>query len=333
MGVGPLFEAILGEGDVAVLLQNGHSPNIYADFPGVSWTPLHLAVYRRLEGVVQALLAALANPNAQALPSTQDGPLRSLVGLTSVDLAVTLDQEALVALLVRNGGRSSHLTSPPLNRARETLRHELAKARCVGSAESLVVEPLFLPQVQRAQHNQDWEEADRLLMRILTHEGEGEQTFHLRIRGLLARRKLKEALDEASLIFLNYRRQGRYLEALRVARGMRLIDPRSCRPYDLEMEFLSELGWLDQAHRCLHQLVELHIRTGRTQDIPACRARFEILRRRPGSRASARHPGAWTVPEALSQGSSANLPALPEEDPPSWWTRLRQLWWGSEGAL
>jgi hypothetical protein len=88
---------------------------------------------------------------------------------------------------------------------------------------------------------------------------------------------------------------------------------------------------LDQATRCLQQLVELQTRTGRAHEIPACRARFEILRRRPGSRVSSRHPGAWTVPEAVFQGSSANLPALAQEEDaesPSWWTRLRQLWWG-----
>jgi hypothetical protein len=318
--MGPLFEAIQTGRDPGTLLQDGHSPNVYEDFEGVVWTPLHLAAYRCLVQVAQLLLDAGASPNCQTLPSRQAGPYQPLVGLTPLDLALSLDDEAMVALLVRRGARPAR--AHPLNPG---LRHELNKARAVGAAESLVVESIFLPLVEEAQQEGHWDEADRLLQRILAHEGEGERTLHRRIRGLLARGKGDEAMEEASLVFLAHRRQGDYHSALQVLRSMRRIDAGSARPYELEVEFLTGLGWVEAAAICQQQLLDLHRSLGRPREIAASQARYEILRRRPENRQPSRPPRAWTAADAYEPGQG-NLPALLEDQPenrPPWW----KLWW------
>lgn len=318
--MGPLFEAIQTGRDLRPLLRAGHSPNVYADFEGVSWTPLHLATYRCLTAVAENLLEALANPNSPSLAASRPGAYDRLVGLAPLDLAISLGDEELMALLVSRGGRP---TRP--HRPIPRLRHELAKARTVGLAESLVIEPLFLPLVEKAQQAGEWEEADRLLQCILAHEGEGEASLHRRIRGLLARGKVDQAMEEASLVFLTYRREGDYLAALQVARSMRQIDPTSGRPYELELEFLCALGWWQEAESCLACLQDVHLRHGRGQEIPATRARFEILRRRPENRDQSRPPRAWTAAGTAAPGNAGNLPALldEEEERPPWW----KLWW------
>lgn len=320
--MGPLFEAISSGRDLRPLLAAGHSPNVYADFEGVSWTPLHLATYRCLTAVADHLLKAHANPNSPGLPAARPGAFGLLVGLAPLDLAISLGHEEMMTLLVACGGRPTR-PHPPIPR----LRQELAKARAVGAAESLVIEPLFLPLVEKAQQVGDWDEADRLLQCILTHEGEGEASLHRRIRGLLARGKVDEAMEEASLVFVAYRRQGDYLSALQVARSMRQIDPTSGRPYELELEFLCALGWWKEAEKCLGHLQEVHRQHGRGQELLATRARFEILRRRPENRDQSRPPLAWTIrpKDGAPPGNAGNLPALldEEEERPPWW----KLWW------
>ncbi|MBT9587405.1 ankyrin repeat domain-containing protein [bacterium] len=319
--MGPLFEAIQTGRDLRELLHAGHSPNVYEDFEGISWTPLHLATYRCLAQMAEYLLDAWASPNCQTLAARGPGPYQHLVGLTPLDLAISLDDEALVGLLVRRGARPAQV-----HRFTPQLRHELAKARAVAAAEGLVVEPILLPLVETAQQLGDWDEADRLLQSIMAHEGEGERTLHRRIRGLLARGKVDEAMEEASLVFVTYRSQGDYQSALQVLRDMRLIKASSARPYELEIEYLSSLGWMAAAEACQQQLLELHRQQGRRHEVDASRARFEILRRRPENRSLSRPPLAWTAPEPAENGNSGNLPALLEEEPETrqpWW----KLWW------
>ena len=321
MEMGPLFEAIQTGRDLRGLLQAGHSPNVYEDFEGISWTPLHLATYRCLTQMAEFLLEARASPNCQTLAARRPGSFQHLVGLTPLDLAISLDNQAMVGLLVRYGARPAQV-----HRLTPSLRHELDKARAVGAAESLVVEPILLPLVEKAQQQGHWDEADRLLRSIMAHEGEGELTFHRRIRGLLARGKVDEAMEEASLVFVTYRSRGDYQSALQVLRSMRLIDASAARPYELEIEYLSSLGWMAAAEACQQQLLDLHQRQERPHEVAASRARFEILRRRPENRSLSRPPAAWTAPGPADSGNSSNLPALLEEEPekrPPWW----KLWW------
>lgn len=314
-----LFQAIEGNADVRPLLERGDSPNFYSDFGNNKMTPLHLAVYRCLTEVTQLLLDAGAHPNCEVL-SRSHSPLK---GMTPVDLAAALEAEDLVELLVRHGGRPSPKRPPPAN---STLLHELDKARAVGLAESLVVAPVLRPLVEAAQKEDQWDEADRLLRRILRQEGEDEACLHLRIRGLLARGYTEQALEEASLIFVKYRNQGQYRKAIHLARCMRLIDASSSRPYELEMEYLVDLGWVEKARECLESLLSLHRRTENVAEISASKARFALLSRRPASRRMARPPQTWQVSEPMSTGNASNLPALLEEDddPPEW----LDLWWG-----
>lgn len=323
-----LIDAILEGGDVRPLLEQGESPNVYGEVSGAAVTPLLLAVFRGLTQVAQALLEAGANPNSEVLPSASVGPYSALVGMTPTDLAATLEADDLVKLLVRQGGRPGRRT---LHRGRQTLRRELERARSVDAAHSLVAEAVLLPLVEKAQGNGKWDEADRLLAHIMRHEAEGERSLHLRIRGLLARGLTAPALEEASLVFVRYRAAGRVGEALQVARCMRLIDPASSRPYELELEFLTSLGWMTEARSCLEELVDLHRRAGNQAEIRACTARFALLSRRPLHRAASRLPRAWTVPEALPTSNSGNLPAVLEENAPTpsrWWEKVRRLWWG-----
>ncbi|MBI3927104.1 MAG: ankyrin repeat domain-containing protein [Armatimonadetes bacterium] len=321
--VSPLFKAIARGLDLRPLLRQGHSPSVYADFPGAAWTPLHLTVFLGLPEVSEFLLDAGANPNAEILPSLRDGAYAETVGMTSVDVAVILDHEALVELLVRRGGRCGRRGLQVSNRARKTLAYELEKARSVERAESLVVEAVLLPLVEKAQREKDWDEADRLQRVIFRHDGVRTMSRHLRIRGLLARGRTEEALEEASLIFVSYRNRGRYREALQIARCMRRIDPDSARPYELEMEFLVELERVEEAGHCCHQLLEIHRRRDDSRANKACRARFDLLCRRPQVRAISRRPQAWTAPQPNASGNPGNLPALLDEgaeDP-------RHLWW------
>ena len=321
--MGPLFEAILSGRNLCPILEAGYSPNVYSQVEGVGWTPLHLAVYRGLPEVAEILLEAGANPNSPTLPVDSSGPFHGWIGLTPLDIAISLDEDRLVSLLIQHGGRP---TLP--HRFPPKLRYELDQARAVDVAESLVVEPVLLPLAEKAQRAGDWDEADRLFRRIMICEGEGERTRHLRIRGLLVRGKVDEAMEEASLIFVGYRQQGNYSQALQVVRAMRRVDPTSCRPYELEIEYLSSLGFHGEAEACQKQLLQLHLEQGREAEIPASRARFEILRRRPENRGMSRPPTAWMAPGPSAPGLSSNLPALLEEEdpikPPGW-----KLWWDS----
>ncbi len=301
-----LFQAIEGDADIRPLLERGDSPNFYGDFGANKMTPLHLAVYRCLTEVARLLLEAGAHPNCEVIhagrsrkrgrPDSFNSPLS---GMTPVDLAAALEAEDLVELLVRYGGRPGRLR-PPSNNG--ILRHELDKARAVDIAESLVVAPVLRPLVEEAQQENDWDEADRLLRRILRQEGEDEACLHLKIRGLLARGRTEQALNEASLVFLRYRNEGRYRQALRLVRCMRLIDAQSARPYELEMEFLVDLGWLEPARECLEGLLALHRRTENVSEMWASKARFALLCRRPSSRRTGRRPQAWQVSHAMPSG-------------------------------
>jgi len=314
----PLYEAILKRQDPRPWLTSGHSPNIYTDHQGVCWTPLHLAAYQGVPAVIEALLEAQAYPNSLGLAAEQPGPFQGMVGMTPLDVALHLGDQASMSLLVRYGGRLAR------GQAAETpLQAVLERAHCVQAAEQMVVEPLLLPLVEAAQAGGCWHEADRLLLRIMRHEGESEKSMHRRIRGQLARGLLDEAMEEASLIFLAYRRRGQYRLALQVTKAMRKIDPASARPYELELEYLCALGWPEEARGCLDELVNLHRSQERYQEATAARVRFDILMRRPENRPSARLPQAWTARHSDLPVVPGNLPALVEEDEDHPWNQ----WW------
>ena len=308
-----LFQAIETGSDIDPLLGRGESPNVYAHVSCGEVTPLHLAVYRSLPRVAEKLLVAGANTNSVVL----DG---SLKGLTAVDLALALKEQELVNLLIEHGGRPG--PSTPLN---DTLRYQLEKKITVEAATGIVAAPVLRPLIEEAQRRRDWDEADRLIRKVSDYDGEDEACYHLRIRGLIARGKVDEALEEASLVFLLYRRWGRYREALLVARSMRRIAPYSARPYDLEMEFLVEIGWLDQAKEVLSQQIDLHRSTDNAVEIVACKARFALLCKRPQTARNSRLPKPWQAPEALPRSNPSNLPALIEEVTPDW----LDVWWES----
>lgn len=309
-----LFLAIEQERDLASLLAQGHNPNVIGEFADCQMTPLHLATLHSRVESARALLEAGAHPNSTVLSG-------QWVGMTALDLAMEFQLGEMVELLAGFGGEPGHTTPNSDNPA---FLFHLGRARAVGTALSLVIAPALRPLIEQAQRSEAWDEADRLLRRIQRHEGEDERTLHLRIRGLIARGEQAEALAEASLVFLHYRRQGRYREALQVTRSMRRIDPRSPRPLELEMEFLVDLGWLEQAEATLRALIELHRRREDVAEITACKARFAVLSSRPRVRRLSRPPEAWQVPDALPEGSSSNLPALlDEEEPPEW----LEVWW------
>jgi Flp pilus assembly protein TadD len=201
--------------------------------------------------------------------------------------------------------------------------NELGKRRTLEAATGLVVSPVLRPFVDRAQKRGDWDEADRLMLRILSYEGEDEACHHLRIRGLIARGRTEDALAEASLVFLLYRRTGRYREALQVTRAMRLIDADSTRPYELEMEFLVEIGWFEQARDVLASLIALHQKDENVPEILASKARFSLLCKRPQTARCSRPPQAWQAPERLPSGNPSNLPATIEPEAPDW----LDVWW------
>lgn len=307
-----LFHAIEQKLDLKPVLANGNNPNIIGEFADCQMTPLHLAILHGQVQAAEALLEAGAHPNSTVL----DGQWK---GMTALDLAVAFQLPQMVELLVDFGAEPSQTT--PNNPA---VHLHLGRARAVGTAVSLVIAPVLRPLIEQAQKSQDWDEADRLLRRVQRHEGEDERTLHLRIRGLIARDKKEEALAEASLIFLHYRRLGRYREALQITRSMRRIDPTSARPLELEMEFLVDLGWLEQAQATLCALIELHRWREDVHEIVACKARFAVLSSRPRVRRQARPPQAWQVPDALPEGSSSNLPALLDEDESPGWL---DVWW------
>lgn len=205
------------------------------------------------------------------------------------------------------------------------MEQDWAKRRAIESATGLVVGPVLRPYIEKAQDHGDWDDADRLMHRILRYEGEDEPCRHLRIRGLIARGKTDDALQEASLVFLLCRRTGRYREALHVARTMRRIDPNSVRPYELEMEFLVEIGWAEQARGALQKIIEIHRRAEDLPEIMAAKARYSLLCKRPQTLLSSRLPRAWQAPEEMPSGNPSNLPAVIEEDAPEW----LDVWWDS----
>lgn len=311
-----LFEVILAQQDPRPWLALGHSPNVYTEYQGVCWTPLHLAAYLGLPAVAESLLEAQAYPNSLSLPAEQPGPFQGMVDMTPLDLSLSLGDEATVTLLVRYGGRPARI-----HPADALLKPALERAHCVGMAEQMVVEPLLLPRVEEAQAQGRWHEADLLLLRIMRHEGETEKSMHLRIRGQVARGLLDDAMQEASLIFLGYRRRGQYRLALQVARAMRRIDPQASRPYELELEYLCALGLGSEARECLNQLVALYSGQARYQEATEACARFDILMRRPENSLLARLPQPWTAPHSDLPAQSGNLPALVEEDDEQPWNQ------------
>ena len=302
-----LFQAIESGDDIEPLLGRGESPNVYAVISCGEVTPLHLAVYRSLPMVVEKLLRAGANPNSLVLGG-------SLRGLTALDLAAALQEQPLLDLLLDHGGRPGPGNTP----LAQGLKHQLEKKMTVEAATGIVVAPVLKPLIEQAQKRGDWDEADRLIRKITDYDGEDEACYHLRIRGLIARNLTDEALEEASLVFLLYRRTGRYREALLAARSMRRISPESARPYELEMEFLVEIGWMEQARDVLSSLIELHRRTDSAVEIVACKSRFALLCKRPQTARNSRLPTAWQAPEALPRSNPSNLPALIEDEQPDW---------------
>lgn len=183
-------------------------------------------------------------------------------------------------------------------------------------AESWVAESHLLPWVEAAQQQGKWSEAERLLHWVLRHTTQDERTYHSRIRGFLAEGLMEQALEEAALAFCFYRERGRFTRALQVARAMRKIAPRSPRPYELEMEYLLELGWQVRARQSFEGLVDI---LEKPHEKRAAEIRFELLLKRPQERLPSRFPEAWTAPPALSSGESCNLPALLDDD-------MERLW-------
>lgn len=313
-----MFEALLQGWDLEPLLRAGQTPHSFHEFQGLLWTPLHLAVFLGRERQIRLLLEAGANPNT---------PAGGESGLTPLDLAVSLDRQDLSELLIEAGGR------PGCLKPGEEIRQFLERAGSVEAAERLVLEAHWLPRAERALLTDDWMECERILREIARRGGEGERARHLRIRCLIQRGLSQEALEEASLIFALYRQQGRSQEALQVCRAMRHIAPLSGRAYELEMEFLLDLGWTGQARRCLEQLTQLYLDQQQPGEAADCRVRFGILLRRPGYRERYEAPRHWVQGrDSGSVAASGNLPALAEEDKENgsspWWQSLRRLWWG-----
>lgn len=310
-----LFQAIENESDLGPILGR-NCVNVVGCFAGCDMTPLHFATLHSKVEAVKMLLQAGANPNSTVLSGQWEG-------MTCLDLAVKFRCMKIIEMLASRGAEPG-ITTP--NSEDSGFLFYLGRARAVGTALSLVIGAALCPLIEQAQKSQKWDEADRLLRHIQRHEGEDERCLHLRIRGLIARGEKEKALQEASLVFLRFRRRGCYREALQVTRSMRRINPTSPRPLELEMEFLVELGWLEQARHILGALIQIHRRNEDLAEITACKARFAVLSSRPLIRRRSRPPEAWQAPEPLSGGSSSNLPALLEEESPEW----LNLWWDSD---
>lgn len=200
------------------------------------------------------------------------------------------------------------------------------QARVVDRAESLVSERHLLPFVEQAQRQSRWDESEQLLFSVLRHSTRLDRTHHARIRLLLSRGLHDSALEEAALVFSLYRRQGLILRALQVCRAMRRIDPRSARPYNLELEYLLDLGCQQQARDCQKQLLSMLEASGQHQEVGSSQARFQLLLRRPLQRRLPRLPQSWEASPPLAEGDHHNLPALRDEENPE------TLWWGEEGG-
>lgn len=188
--------------------------------------------------------------------------------------------------------------------------------KLVDVAESWVAESHLLPWIEAAQKQGKWSEAERLLHWVLRHTTQDERTYHSRIRGFLAEGLKDQALEEAALVFCFYRERGRFPQALQVARAMRKIVPQSPRPYELEIEYLLELGWQARARQSFEGLVKL---CNEPQEKKAAEIRFDLLLKRPQQRLPSRFPQAWTLPPAVGLGEGCNLPALLDDD-------MEQLW-------
>ena len=198
------------------------------------------------------------------------------------------------------------------------------QARVVDRAESLVSERHLLPFVEQAQRQNRWDESEQLLFTVLRHTTRIDRTHHARLRLLLARGHTEAALEEAALVFALYREQGRFIQALQVGRAMRRIDPHSARPYNLEMEYLLDMGCQQQAEECQQQLLQMLKTSGQSHEVQSSNVRFQLLLRRPQQRQRPRLPRSWNVSPPLPGGTGSNLPALLDHE-------MEQLWWNDEG--
>ncbi len=250
------------------------APNFYY---AEGYTPLHLATLSDRLEEVEVLLARGAHPNAEVLAS-------DAVGFTALDLAVSRRLTRLIPLLVRSGARPGSRAwiyrEDPANR--ELVAHldeELRRYRAVEVAEQLAQTPWRIQEARRLLEEGHHEEARVTLEPLRGWDPETDESLHLRIRSLVATHQPAQAMEEASVVFAFYRDQGLYRQALLVSREMRRIDPRSARPYELELRFLLELGCLEEARRCQEELLELHRRRGDQSEERGCERRYQLLQR------------------------------------------------------
>lgn len=276
-------------------------PNVYRG----DYTPLHLAVLDRHAPSVAELLAAGAHPNSEVLGT----------GFTALDLAVSEGATELIPILVRAGGRPSmsawrYRNQPDLREVVALLDEELERNRAVQVAEELALTPWRIEEARRLIELGSFEEAQSVLEPVRARDT--EESLHMRIRTLIAAGHRREAMEEAACVFALYRDEGRYRQALMVAREMRKICPGSPRPYELELRFLVSLGCAEEAARCQAALMGLF--EGRER--AACERRFQLLLRAEGNIPKPRTvteitPSAWDGPAWFTPGANLPAPAAP----------------------
>lgn len=288
-------------------------PNVYRG----DYTPLHRAVLGGQLEPVEELLAQGAHPNSEVL-GTQ---------FTALDLAVSEGATSLIPSLVRAGGRPGmqawrYRTSPVLRAAVALLDEELERNRAVEVAQELALTPWRIGEAGRLLELGQAEEAEAVLEPVRGWLRDNEESLHLRIRALVANGHLTTAMEEACAVFMLYRDEGRYRQALMVAREMRKLDVTSPRPYELELRFLIELGCLEEAARCQEALLAVLP----AQEEQACRARYRILLRTGGAIPKPRAaieiaPSSWEGPTWFSE-PGLNLPAPAAPSMEEWTARF-----------